>query len=107
MEAALALPFLDAMSPALSAAASSGGTPAVRFGASYVPNGINMARWTPGSVGTGVRFLSEPECARAVEDYVNIISGLDSDPGDGNRGNGDHARCQPAWLAHAPEEAKR
>ncbi len=40
---ALALPFLDGMMPALSAAVK----PTKRFGAVYVPNGIVMEKWTP------------------------------------------------------------
>ena len=46
--AALALPFLDAMVPALSAAARAA-APARRLGFVYVPNGVNWMRWTPAS----------------------------------------------------------
>ena len=48
--ASVALPWLDAMMPAFAAS-----TPAafpVRLGFVYVPNGKNMADWTPAAEGT-------------------------------------------------------
>ena len=57
MGAAIALPVLDAMTPAFAArgfAASgygAGGSP-VRLGFMYVPNGVTMADWTPVANGT-------------------------------------------------------
>ena len=62
MGATLALPFLDAMVPALSARAPA--TP--RFAAIYVGNGANMFDWTPPSGRRWVRALADPETARAV-----------------------------------------
>ena len=50
--AALALPFVDAMVPALSAAARAA-SPARRLGFVYVPNGVNWMRWTPEQAGAG------------------------------------------------------
>ena len=47
MGATLALPLLDAMVPALTAAPK----PVLRFGAVYVPNGIVMENWTPARRG--------------------------------------------------------
>jgi len=45
--AALALPLLDAMTPALGKTAA----PHRRLGFVYVPNGVIMDRWTPSTVG--------------------------------------------------------
>lgn len=48
--AAVGLPFLDAMTPALSASTIPGKAP-VRAAWFYVPNGIDMRYWTPGDEG--------------------------------------------------------
>src|ERR1700741_4714919 len=49
--AAVALPLLDGMVPALTALARTAADPVRRFGAIYVPNGIAMANWTPATDG--------------------------------------------------------
>ena len=59
---ALALPFLDGMAPALSAAAK----PVNRFGAVYVPNGIMMQNWTPATEGAAFRIVAHSAAAGAV-----------------------------------------
>ena len=48
--AALALPFLDAMAPALSAKT----TAPPRFGFIYIANGVIQEQWTP--TATGAKF---------------------------------------------------
>ena len=51
---ALALPWLEAMLPRESAAApgaTKAGGPPLRIAWLYVPNGIHMPDWTPGSEG--------------------------------------------------------
>ncbi len=45
--AALSLPLLDSMIPALSAAPA----PIKRFSVAYVPNGVIMDKWTPAADG--------------------------------------------------------
>ena len=47
----LSLPFLDAMSPALTALAKTAAKPIHRFQAIYVPNGMAMQYWTPKQEG--------------------------------------------------------
>ena len=49
----VALPLLDAMVPALTAAGPVGGCAAARFGAIYIPNGAIMDQWTPTAAGAG------------------------------------------------------
>jgi hypothetical protein len=53
--AAVALPFLDAMVPALTAQARSGGAAPFRFGAIYMPNGVFPDTWHPDEVGQASR----------------------------------------------------
>jgi hypothetical protein len=47
--AAVALPLLDAMVPALSAMAQTAARPIRRLGYVYIPMGMNPAPWTPAS----------------------------------------------------------
>ncbi|MDH3532929.1 MAG: DUF1552 domain-containing protein, partial [Gammaproteobacteria bacterium] len=49
--AAIALPLLDAMFPAIAAAKNRVEVPR-RFSIVYAPNGMNMAKWTPAVTGT-------------------------------------------------------
>ena len=53
--ATLALPLLDAMSPAMTAAAA----PAKRLSFVYVPNGMILEQWIPSTTGPAVG----PGCA--------------------------------------------
>ena len=51
--AALALPVLDAMTPAFAAAT----TRPIRLSFVEVPNGIMMDKWTPTTEGTGFKLM--------------------------------------------------
>jgi hypothetical protein len=51
MGAAMALPLLDAMVPALSALAQTPANPVRRLGFVYIPMGMNAAEWTPKGEG--------------------------------------------------------
>jgi len=51
--ATLALPLLDAMVPALTAVSKTPAAGARRLGFVYIPNGANMAYWTPQTTGAG------------------------------------------------------
>ena len=57
----LALPFLDAMVPALSAMATTAVKGSPRLGFFYVPNGIIMQNWLP--KGDGRNFELSPTLA--------------------------------------------
>ncbi|MEQ1907808.1 MAG: DUF1552 domain-containing protein [Vicinamibacterales bacterium] len=76
--ASLALPFLDAMVPALSVRAIAAGKPAHRFQTFYVPNGMAMPFWTP--KGEGKDFVLSPilEPLKAYRDQMIVVSGLKS-----------------------------
>ena len=49
--AAVALPLLDGMAPALTALGRSAARPVRRFGVVYVPNGVVIDQWTPAATG--------------------------------------------------------
>ena len=65
MGAAVALPMLDAMTPALAAAGRAAKAP-VRMAFTYVPNGIVMSDWTPAAAGRAFEYLAHHEAAREV-----------------------------------------
>ncbi len=60
--ATVALPFLDAMVPAMRAQSKS----APRFTAIYCGNGANMLDWTPAAEGVGFELSSELEAHRGL-----------------------------------------
>ena len=64
---AVALPFLDAMMPALRQRSCTRKTP-VRMAFVYVPNGIDMRHWNPDYEGELARTAADPEAARAVQE---------------------------------------
>ena len=60
MGATVALPFLDAMVPALfglSAASRAATRPVQRLGFVYIPNGAVMQQWTPATTGTHLSLI--------------------------------------------------
>src|ERR1035438_7928654 len=63
--AAIGLPFLEAMSPAMAAGAGQGKAP-VRMAFFYVPNGIIMDAWNPAYEGP---FRELPRAMKALEPY--------------------------------------
>ncbi len=93
--AAVGLPFLDAMVPALSAAPAS----PVRMGFVYVPNGIDMRHWNPENEGA----LGElPRILKPLEPFKQDILLLGNLTHNGGRalldGPGDHGRCCGSYL---------
>jgi hypothetical protein len=66
--AALALPFLDAMVPALTAQARTAGA-RKRLACIYIPHGVILDQWTPATSGADFEFKSilkpiEPSASR-------------------------------------------
>ncbi len=97
MGAAIALPMLDAMTPALALPRVKASP--LRLAFTYVPNGVTMAEWTP--VGSGAAFeLSR--ILKPLESFrrdVVVISGLAQRNGNAlGDGPGDHARAAASYL---------
>ena len=78
---ALALPVLDAMVPAFTAAAKTAAHPARRLGVAYVPNGIIMEQWTPTTTDAGFAFPPTLKALEPYRDYVTVVSGLVNEAG--------------------------
>jgi hypothetical protein len=91
---ALALPFLDAMVPALSAAPR----PISRFGAVYVPNGIMMENWTPAAEGASFELTPILKPLEAYRNQMLVVSGLNSVPPKTSSGGAVHARASTRFL---------
>ena len=96
----IALPFLDAMNPAFSAAPSRlGNQIPVRMAFSYVPNGIIMEDWTPETAGALKALPSILEPISEFRNDVMLLSGLTHNNGRAlGDGPGDHARAAASFL---------
>src|SRR3990170_8678783 len=74
--ATLALPFLDAMTPAMALAAQRARKPAHRFLAFYVPNGMAMEYWSPAKEGSAFELTPILEPLAPFRDQMLVLSGL-------------------------------
>ncbi|MCX7664907.1 MAG: DUF1552 domain-containing protein [Gemmataceae bacterium] len=101
---AIALPWLESMGPivswASSTAQSQGKTVPNRMAFIYVPNGVNMADWTPkteGALGDDLPAILNP--LKPFKDRLLVLSNLTADKARPNGdGGGDHARALSAFL---------
>jgi Protein of unknown function (DUF1552) len=105
MGTALALPLLDAMVPALSAAAASPANPVRRLGFIYLPNGVAMNfkgvnYWKPRGVGRDFEFSPILTPLAPFKDQLVVVSGLTHHQADvlQDGANGDHTRGTSSWL---------
>ena len=93
--AAIALPFLDAMSPAMAATTKS----PVRMAFFYVPNGMIMDGWNPSYEG---KFQELPRALKPLEPFKEDILQLGNLTHNTGRalldGAGDHGRCSGSYL---------
>lgn len=96
---AVALPWLDAMTPALAAPNRSGSGGALRLAFLYVPNGIIMKDWTPKADGAAFEFPRTLKPVEPFRDRLLVLTGLDHYNGQSlGDGAGDHARAGATWL---------
>ena len=106
MGAAIALPTLDAMTPAFASASAAsaargfGGTSApLRLAFTYAPNGVTMADWTPSAAGTGFEYSRILKPLQPFREDTLILSGLAHKNGNAlGDGPGDHARAAASYL---------
>jgi hypothetical protein len=100
--AALALPVLDSMIPALSAVANTAAAPVKRLGVFYVPNGMSMPYWFPKSEGPLTDMPATLQSLAAFKDRVLLCGGLADEPANRVKGGGDHARSAGTFLTGVP-----
>jgi hypothetical protein len=99
MGVTMALPFLDAMVPALSAQARTAASPVRRLGFIYIPNGTIQNMWVPATTGAGFELSPILSPLAALRDQIVVLSGLAHMEADSRGdGNGDHARATAVWL---------
>jgi hypothetical protein len=92
----IALPLLDAMSPAGTAWAqtAAGATPK-RFAFVGFPHGAIMDQWVPKQTGTDFEMSAILQPLTPFRQYLTIVSGLRNKPAESNE---PHANIEPTWL---------
>jgi hypothetical protein len=94
MGATVALPFLEAMVPAMTATARTAANPPRRWGAVFFPNGAIMEQWSPAGVGTGFDFSPSLKPLEGFRDSLVVVSNLTR----AGTTAGDHAVSAAGWL---------
>ena len=99
--ATIALPFLDAMAPALTATARTAANPVPRLGFVYAPNGMFLPNFHPaGPGGRGYAITPILRPLEAYRDQMVVISGLSNNGVvSPNEGGGVHTRAHGGWLS--------
>jgi hypothetical protein len=106
MGTTIALPFLDAMVPALSARALK---PTPRYGFVYIANGVIQNLWTPATTGRDFDLTPTLQPFANLRDRISVLSGLSHLQADTfGDGTGDHPRASAVWLTgvHAYDRTK-
>ena len=97
--AAVALPYLDAMAPALAASRKMAVDSPLRLAFVYVPNGVIQEAWTPASEGEAFEFTRILKPLEAHREDLLVLSGLTHNTGRAlGDGAGDHARAASSFL---------
>jgi len=96
---AIALPFLDAMTPAFAASRIGAANAPRRMAFVYVPNGIIMKDWTPAAEGSTFDFTRILKPLEPHRRDLMVLSGLTQNAGRAlGDGPGDHARAAASFL---------
>lgn len=98
--AALALPFLDAMVPALSAALPAI-SPVRRLGFIYIPMGANIAKWTPPGQGKLVELSPILDSLTPFRKQLTVVTNLELKYAYA-RADGNHATANCTFMSCAP-----
>jgi Protein of unknown function (DUF1552) len=94
--ATIALPLLDAMSPAGTAwAKTAAGTAPKRFAFIGFPHGAVMDRWSPKQTGANYEMSEILKPLEAYREHLTIVSGLRNKPGETPE---PHAYIESTWL---------
>ncbi|MDX2031903.1 MAG: DUF1552 domain-containing protein [Blastocatellia bacterium] len=95
--AAIALPMLDAMAPAMAPEP----THPVRLAFVYVPNGVaNIDWWTPQGTGRDYQFSRILKPLEPLRDELFVLTGLNDHNGNAlGDGPGDHGRAGASFLS--------
>jgi hypothetical protein len=95
--AGVALPLLDAMTPALARAAETP-APVRRFSTVYVPNGMSMDSWVPKTTGA-LQLSPILQPLEPFQDRLLVLSGLDA---PSKSASSPHSRSSTDFLTGTP-----
>ena len=109
MGASLALPLLDAMVPALTAAAKTSANPVRRLGFIYFPHGSvtwapgGQNHWTPPGEGGRLELSPILQALAPVQHQTLVLTNMEhkNAQGNGTDGNAEHTRSNASWLSAA------
>jgi len=97
--ATVALPLLDAMIPALTAAVNTPAKPIRRLGVVYHPNGVIYDKWLPKGVGADFELSPTLAGLEPFRDKLIVVTGLSMDQAEAlGDGGGDHSRACGGYL---------
>lgn len=96
--AAMALPLLDAMVPAMTALAATPAKPVRRLGFVYMPMGAPMAQWTPKQLGELTELSPSLQSLTPYLKQLTVISNLEL---KNAYSPGNHATANSAFLSAA------
>ena len=100
--AAIALPLLDSMVPALTAQTATAAAPVRRLGVFYVPNGMSMPYWWPKAEGAIGDLPATLASLAKHRDRLLLCGGLADEAANLVKGGGDHARSAGTFLTCVP-----
>jgi hypothetical protein len=99
MGATVALPLLDAMVPALTAAVQTPAGAVRRLGVVYHPNGVIYDQWLPKGTGADFEFSPTLAALQPFRDKLIVVTGLFMDQAEAlGDGGGDHSRASGGYL---------
>ncbi len=96
--AALALPLLDGMAPAMTALAATPAAPVRRLGYVYIPMGAHIDKWTPPVEGKLTELSPTLKSLGPFLDQLSVISNLEL---KNAYSEGNHATSNAAFLSAA------
>jgi hypothetical protein len=96
--AAVSLPLLDAMSPAMTALAATPANPVRRLGFVYMPMGATIGRWTPAQEGRITELSPSLQSLTPFLDQLTVVSNLEL---KNAYSAGNHATANSAFLSAA------
>ncbi len=95
----IALPFLDAMTPAFAAPGRLANRAPKRLAFVYIPNGVIQQAWTPAGEGSAFTFTPILKPLEPYRQDLLVFSGLTHNTGRAlGDGAGDHARAAASFL---------
>jgi hypothetical protein len=98
MGAAVALPFLESMAPAMTPLAQSPARPPLRFGGVYLPNGCVMDNWMPRTTDGSLEITPVLKPLEPFRDQMTVVGNLSR---AGGKNSTDHAVSSAGWLTGA------